>query len=467
MALTNTVASILPSPNYAHDRTLVATIDGWPARSRDGGETWQRLRGGLPTLGDYRLSVSLAFSPAFAEDGRLYAGIALGETHGEGVYCSTDGGDTWSLCSDGLADLRVYRVLPSPAFEQDRTLLAYAHTPEGDALYRSTDAGDSWRLELRQTEMGRPPLPNLGELIYLPKYAPQIECTFAGDCRRSDDGGQEWQAFDTVGLAMETLVDARFSPHYAQDGMIYFLTQNDLFRYEESSQSWSRCQASIAGQPVFGSRSYERYLADLAVAATTESSHDLLIGSMGGEFYRIPATDLRCTLAGKALHPEPSRPTPLPTLCAARADARLIDAVESIPAGTRVLERLGCATGPAVETGAATQPFEGGAMIWREDSGQIYVLPAVHPWTVYEDTWVEGQPEPDDQPPEGKSAPVRGFGQVWREQLDGPASTLGWATAPEQGTVLLVQSFARGTLLYSAGSGQLFVLFDDGTWAGL
>jgi uncharacterized protein with LGFP repeats len=106
-------------------------------------------------------------------------------------------------------------------------------------------------------------------------------------------------------------------------------------------------------------------------------------------------------------------------------------------------------------------------MIWREDSGQIYVLPAVHPWTVYEDTWVEGQPEPDDQPPEGKSAPVRGFGQVWREQLDGPASTLGWATAPEQGTVLLVQSFARGTLLYSAGSGQLFVLFDDGTWAGL
>jgi hypothetical protein len=466
LVLANTVAAILPSPNYAQDHTLLATIDGWPARSVDGGETWQRLRGGLPELGEYRATVSLAFSSTFEEDRRLFAGIALGETHGEGVYCSQDAGETWQMCSDGLYDLRVYRVLPSPAFGRDRTLLAYAHTPHGDALYRSTDAGASWQLELRQTEMGRPPLPSLGELLYLSEYEPQMECDYQGTCQHSEDGGESWAKFDTTGVPLETLVEVEFSPQYAHDQMIYFMTQNDLLRFEGTSGTWTRCQAASAGQPIFGGRSYERYLVDMAVAASTEYTHVLLIGSMDGEFYRIDASDLVCTALSADPGPGVPKPGPSPTPCSVAADERLVGALLAFSDGARVLKQLGCAVADAQATGAAIEPFERGWMIWREDLGEIYALPDDAVWSRHEDTWTPEQPEPEQKAPRGLFAPVRGFGKVWREELGGPDSALGWATAPERGMTFLIQPFASGLLLRGT-DGELFVLYGDGTWAKL
>jgi len=464
LVLTNTVGAILPSPNYARDHALLATIDGWPARSTDGGETWQRLRGGLPEFDGYRPTVSMAFSPSFAEDRRLFAGVAVGESHGEGVYCSEDGGDTWRMCSNGLHDLRVYRMQPSPVFAQDRTVWAYAKTPKGDVLYRSTDAGESWILELRQTDPGHPPLPSLGELVYLPEYEPQIECDYRGACQRSDNGGQLWRTFDTTGAPLENLIDAHFSPQYAQDGTIYFITQSNLIRYREDDRSWSRCQASYRGHEVFGERGYERYLSALAVASSSESTHDLLIGSAGGEFYRLPSADLECTMLAATPVPSTPRPTFAPTPCSESVDEHLAEALLGRTEGAQVIEGLGCAIVPAKTTGAATQPFEEGSMVWREDTAQIYVLPEVSKWASYEDTWTSDQPEPDVQPPQGLYAPVRGFGKLWREELDGPASTLGWATAPERGTVLLIQDFANGHLIYITDDGQLLALYDDGTW---
>lgn len=358
--LTHTVTSLVPSPDYMHDRTLLATIDGWPARSTDGGETWQRLRGGLPEFDGYRPTVALAFSPAYADDRRLFAGVALEDTHGEGVYCSEDGGDTWQMCSEGLYDLRVYRVQPSPLFAQDRAIVAYARTPHGDALYRSTDGGKTWHLELRQTETGRPPLPSLGDLFHASEYDPQIECDYGGTCRRSSDGGREWHLFDTTGVPLESMVKAQFSPQYAQDSTIYFVTYNDLLRYREQEKRWARCQAASDGQPVFGGRGYERSFSDLAVVASSEDTHELLLGSAGGEFYRIAATELTCTALDVAERPAGPRPTPSPTPCAEAADERLVGALATSKGRDAVLERLGCASGQAEETGVALQPFEGG-----------------------------------------------------------------------------------------------------------
>lgn len=465
LVVTHTVTSLLPSPNYAEDRTLLATIDGWPARSSDGGETWQHMRGGLPDFAGHRPTVALAFSPAFAEDGRLFAGVALGEAHGEGVFCSEDRGDTWLLCSDGLYDLRVYRVQPSPAFAQDRTLLAYAHIPQGDALYRSTNAGKSWRLELRQADPGRPPLPSLGELFYQPEYDPQIECNFQGECRRSDDGGQEWTSVDTSGVSLEGPVEAAFSPQYAQDGTLYILTQSELIRHREGDRRWARCQAEVDGRAIFGGRGFEHQFSDLAVAASSRIAHDLLIGSVAGEFYRIPASDLACTPLSTVERSATPLPTATPTPCAEPVDTRLSQLLLESKDGDQHLRRLGCAVAPAETAGAATEPFEGGSMIWREDLGQIYVLPETGKWVSFPDTWTPEQPEPEVGPPRGLYAPVRGFGKIWREELDGSASSLGWATAPERGTSLLFQQFSNGSLFYSTKDDQAWALFDDGTWA--
>jgi hypothetical protein len=467
--VTNTVASILPSPNYAADGTLLANIDGRLVRSTDRGRSWQRLRGGLPcadvlcpisayTYSAHGRTVSAAaFSPAYATDRRIFVGIHAGETHGEGVYCSQDGGDTWVSCSDGLYDLRVSRVVPSPDFGRDRTVIAYSRTQRGETVYRSTDAGERWQLVLRQTDFNTPPLPRVAEMYPQSDYPPQFRCDFAGACERSDDGGEIWRPLDTTGVQLDRLVGYALSPQYDHDHTVYFLTESDLYRYEDRNRVWS-----ISTLPIFGQRGFAEHLTDLAAAAANSGGHDLFIGSAAGEFYRLASAELtwREVSSGKA----PPAVVPLPTPCALEVDPRLIGAVQvDLQKG---LGRLGCATGLGWETGAAFQPFERGAMIWREDQRLIYVLREDGMWADFADTWTPDLREPNLIPPQALYRPVRGFARVWVLDLGGPPSPIGWGTAPEQGYVMVVQPFARGLLLDGA-EGEAYALYDDGTWEQL
>ncbi|PJF41056.1 MAG: hypothetical protein CUN54_02835 [Phototrophicales bacterium] len=88
----------------------------------------------------------------------------------------------------------------------------------------------------------------------------------------------------------------------------------------------------------------------------------------------------------------------------------------------------------------AEQVFEGGRMIWIEPTGQIWVMLVDEEgggrWLVFEDTFVEGEPEidPSIQPPEGLLQPMRGFGKLWRENPE-LREALGWAVTPEFGFV--------------------------------
>ncbi len=91
-----------------------------------------------------------------------------------------------------------------------------------------------------------------------------------------------------------------------------------------------------------------------------------------------------------------------------------------------------CPEEPARTVSAVYQPFEHGAMIWFSDTAQIYVLTADSRLRVYQDSFIDGMPDPEATAPEGLLAPVRGFGRLWGT-LGEAAGSLGWATAPEQG----------------------------------
>ena len=127
------------------------------------------------------------------------------------------------------------------------------------------------------------------------------------------------------------------------------------------------------------------------------------------------------------------------------------------------LGKLGCAAAPSLETGAAFQPFERGSMIWREDLRRIYVLQEDGTWVSYEDTWNPELREPNLIPPQALYRPMRGFARVWILELKGPPSPIGWGTAPERGYAARIQPFTRG-LLFSGAGGEVYALYDDGTW---
>ena len=457
VVITRSVTFILPSPNFAADQTLLASIDSKLCRSTDGGETWHRLRGGLPDLGYWTQAASAIFTPDYARDRTMFYSGFLSESHGQGIYRSTDGGETWRSSSEGLYDLRVYRIVPSPRYAVDGTLLAYARTRPGEALYRSTDRGETWALVARQVEYGTPPLPRPEDMFTLDKPLPQFRCDYDGNCTRSADGGKTWDRLDTAQFHMASLVDLALSPYYEQDHIVYLLTQSALFRYNDRTQQGEICTTP----PLYGARDYSTGLTSVATAATGDGNHVLFVGSTAGEFLRLAPGKLSWGVVWPLEDTPTPVPQPSPTPCAHEVDVRLeIDYAKSP-------SRLGCPTAMAAEIAVAYQPFELGMMFWRQERA-IYVLQQDGTWTEYEDTWTPEQLDRDPTlvPPERRHQPVRGFGSVWREWLDGPDAWIGWATAEERGGTTIAQPFANGLLLVGLDD-VTYALYTDGTWASI
>ena len=118
----------------------------------------------------------------------------------------------------------------------------------------------------------------------------------------------------------------------------------------------------------------------------------------------------------------------------------IVQATESVPTATPTITQT---PDPFPDTivgsiYVAEQRFEGGWMFWLQPNTQIWVLTVDddgrHVWSVYDDTFVEGDEETDPQilPPEGRSQPIRGFGKLWRENPE-VRLAIGWALGVELG----------------------------------
>lgn len=158
------------------------------------------------------------------------------------------------------------------------------------------------------------------------------------------------------------------------------------------------------------------------------------------------------------------------------------DAVTSTPAPTALPEAF--PTPLVAQITVAEQLFEGGRMFWIQPTGQIWVMVITAEgrgdWTIYEDTYAEGEPETDESliPPEGRYQPERGFGKLWRE-AGNLREVLGWGVTPEFGYVSRYEYHAGGSVDPTTGSytpgpgyhvvfslgGELFRFNEaDGTW---
>ncbi|MFQ6016508.1 MAG: CHAT domain-containing protein, partial [Anaerolineae bacterium] len=155
---------------------------------------------------------------------------------------------------------------------------------------------------------------------------------------------------------------------------------------------------------------------------------------MGGRFFGpqvTPAPTVAVAATG-TLSPTPSpSPSPSPTEAVLTCKTEPIEPFAAIWHDDRLLrQRLRCPIAPGRTVMMAEQFFEGGLMYWVEDVRRIYVLNSrERTWDIFQDTFVEGvDPEwVGLSPPPGLLEPKRGFGKVWREELGGADSAIGWA----------------------------------------
>ncbi len=126
------------SPAFAADHTVFIIFGSNMYRSTDGGESWSRIEGynKIPlSYGSY--PTKLTISPNYPQDNTLFVITPV-----EGLYRSTDGGNTWALlkANQGMLDFAI-----SPGYPQDPTL--YVLSSDGSHLFldRSTDGGVTWQ----------------------------------------------------------------------------------------------------------------------------------------------------------------------------------------------------------------------------------------------------------------------------------------------------------------------------------
>ena len=135
------------------------------------------------------------------------------------------------------------------------------------------------------------------------------------------------------------------------------------------------------------------------------------------------------------------------------------------------------AAGAVLNRWVADQFFEGGLTYWRNNesvpANYVYALLYKNgtdetqgtAWLRFEDLWRDGMPQfscPEAEA-NGDLGPKRGFGKVWCEEAavrDGLKLPL----VGEQGANAGFQDFEKGTMLWIARLGYVYVLYDGGGW---
>jgi len=462
------------SPEYVADQTLFAAsragVHRWLGSTElaEVNGDWQELQQGL---GNLFPASALAISPSFSADHTLFV---AGDYRHPQVFISTDGGESWTSASRGLPEDRfeVASLVISPNYAEDRTAYAWL---QYQGLYRTVNGGLSWEQVTEEEDW------YVQSMALSPEFAADVHRladgslfvgAMYGNLHRSDDGGFTWQALGT-GLPLGTVwVRAlAISPQFTSDGTLFAGLDQGICKSTDGGYSWQAVNTGLPHRPD------GELAAVLALAISPDYAadvHRLADGSLFAALFEHGV--YKSTDGGASWYP-PARgmppPTPLPSPTPTPAATPTPCAVATVRfavvwADRR--DRLGCPVEPEREVILAEEAFERGRMFWRADSGEIYVLHDDHTWRAFADTWQEGQPRDDPNmiAPPGLFQPKRGFGKVWREELGGPASQIGWAREEERGFTGVVQAFDGGTILWSdlrtAREVLLHILYADGSW---
>jgi photosystem II stability/assembly factor-like uncharacterized protein len=221
-----TIMSLALSPNYQTDKTIIAsTWDQGIFISHDGGQNWHKQSRGLKKHSQADTALykdphfsDLSISQTYAQDGTLFlAGF-------DGVFKSTNGGDSWRDVNIGKGATNIRNLAISPNYQQDGTI---AISTLFQGVYLSRDRGKTWTPFNHGLGSDRLLKQNLiaeaGDLFFSPNYRLDktlLASTWGGVATNQ---GKFWQQL-RVPKSFRRDSYMVVSPNYDSDKTVYLVT---------------------------------------------------------------------------------------------------------------------------------------------------------------------------------------------------------------------------------------------------
>jgi photosystem II stability/assembly factor-like uncharacterized protein len=237
-------------------------------KTEDAGTTWRNISDGF-----LKTSSVGALAVSESDPNVIYAGmgescIRLDVSHGDGVYRSGDGGQTWTHC--GLEDTRhigEIRIHPKNPHHVYVAALGHAFGPNDErGLFRTTDGGKTWEKVLYKSDVaGAVDVafdPHSPEVIYATMwqtYRNFWELSSGGPDSglwKSTDGGDTWVDITrNKGLPKQGIIGkigVTASP--AKAGRVWALLEASeapgLYRSEDFGETWQLVSDETPGKPL-------------------------------------------------------------------------------------------------------------------------------------------------------------------------------------------------------------------------
>lgn len=126
-----------------------------------------------------------------------------------------------------------------------------------------------------------------------------------------------------------------------------------------------------------------------------------------------------------------------------------------------------------ISTTATFQWFERGFMVWRSDTGDIWVYEEIREavksrnrLTVHGVNQYGGLAAATNRPPTGLLQPIMGFGKVWAN-LNSYKDSLGWAVQSESAYTLQIRLLDGGIISFTLPDGSRIERHSDGFWSNV
>ena len=229
------------SPNFDQDQTLFLAGYNGLFKSTNAGENWQEV----PTL-SAKLVTGFAISPNHSQDSTIAVG-----TYIWGIHVSQDQGENWQARYKGLEEKqrleqgigvsRIFNIVFSPNFREDRTLFAATWY----RFLKSTDGGKRWQA-IAPFEGTKDENRSLGYTIAVsPDYATDQTLylgTREGHILKSTNRGRD---FSVISTFEDPVIDIEISPNFTADQTLFVGIPSQVHKSVDGGVNWQRLSQGI------------------------------------------------------------------------------------------------------------------------------------------------------------------------------------------------------------------------------